>query len=103
VIKVHPSQLPLDFAEYRPEEMKRRNQEAIMHSIQAGYPMRPEEVAPPPPGVRLSRFVPLWECERCPFDTEDHTLPGSPVLYDDEKHHHYIMLICVKDLKCQSR
>lgn len=85
-----PQQLALDFPEYRPEEIKRRNQAAIDKAIREQYPMTPEERAWLPPGVRLARFMPLAECEECNFACEDHTLGCR-----------FASKICVKDLRAK--
>lgn len=61
-------------AEKHRTSAKRRNQEAILRSIKQRYPMTEQERQVLPPGVRLCRFVPPWECEKCPYGPEDHTL-----------------------------
>jgi len=86
--KTNALQLTMTFPGETPEEIKRRNQESILGSIIERYPMPQEEATWLPLGIRLARFVPLWECETCPFNTEDHTL-GS----------RFPSKVCVKDLR----
>lgn len=56
------------------------------------YPITAEEGAALPLGVRLCRFVPPWECERCPYDTQDHTIGWK-----------FQMKICLKDYYKQGK
>ena len=57
-------------------------------AIREHYPMTPEQEGGVPPGVRLARFVPLAECERCKLATEDHRLFPEKAI-----------LVCLKDVR----
>jgi len=82
-----PEQLALDFAEWRPENMKRANQDAILRAIHEHYPPTDYERRIMAQGISPDRFVHLSECEDCNFSRQDHTVGGT-----------YQTKVCLKDL-----
>ena len=57
--------------------MKRANEIAILRAHAQQYPMTDYERRVIPKGVRPARFVISWECEKCPYACEDHSLGNS--------------------------
>jgi hypothetical protein len=51
------------------------------------HPLTAEEKAALPKGVRPSRFVIQWECDKCEYGPHDHSLGWR-----------YPTLVCLKDL-----
>ncbi|GAI85975.1 unnamed protein product [marine sediment metagenome] len=54
--------------------MKRANAIAILRAHVRQHPMTDYERQVVPKGVRLARFVIDWECEKCSYACEDHSL-----------------------------
>jgi len=77
--------------------MKRANTIAILRSAVRQYPMTDYERQIVPRGVRLSRFVIGWECETCPYATEDHSLDNKFGLDTTNPRHVSVPLVCLKD------
>ena len=103
-----PEQLTLPFitemdqqaAEEREAEarrMKRANTIAILRSAVQQYPMTDYERQVVPKRVRLSRFVIGWECEVCPYATQDHSLGNKFGLDTTNPRHVSVPLVCLKD------
>ena len=103
-----PEQLVLPFipeldrqaAEAREAEArrsKRANAIAILRSTVRQYPMTDHERQVVPKGVRLSRFVIGWECEVCPYATQDHSLDNKFGLDTTNPRSVSVPLICLKD------
>lgn len=59
--------------EDKAKKARRLNHAAIEAWIHDKYPIKDQERAALPPGVRLARHVPLAECQECPLAYQDHT------------------------------
>lgn len=81
-------QLPLPGLFPSPEEMKKRNQDAILKWHKEVYPPTPQEIAALPPDAHLSRHVHFAGCEECPLYYNDHSQPLG-----------LGMLVCLKTFK----
>jgi len=77
--------------------MKRANAIAILRATVRQYPMTDYERRVIPKGVRLSRFVIGWECEVCPYATEDHSLGNKFGLDTTNPRYVSVPLVCLKD------
>lgn len=66
-------QLALDFVEFRPEELRRRNYEASLRHNLEYYPRSENEDRYVPKEVRMARHVNHLECESCKLGPTDHT------------------------------
>ncbi|MBA7547337.1 hypothetical protein ES705_39756 [subsurface metagenome] len=76
---------------------KRANAIAILRAHVQQYPMTEYERRVIPKGVRLSRFVIDWECEVCPYATQDHSLGNKFGLDTTNPRSVSVPLICLKD------
>ena len=76
---------------------KRANAIAILRSTVRQYPMTDYERQVVPKGVRLSRFVIGWECEVCPYATQDHSLDTKFGLDTTNPRYVSVPLVCLKD------
>lgn len=76
---------------------KRANAIAILRSAVRQYPMTAHERQVVPKGVRLSRFVIGWECEKCPYASEDHSLDNKFGLDTTNLRGVSVPLVCLKD------
>jgi len=77
--------------------MKRANAIAILRAHVKQYPMTDYEQRVVPKGVRLSRFVIGWECEGCPYSTEDHSLGNEFGIDRSNPRGPSVPLVCLKD------
>ncbi|GAI39514.1 unnamed protein product, partial [marine sediment metagenome] len=77
--------------------MKRANAIAILRSAVRQYPMTDHERQVVPKGVRLARFVIVWECQACPYATEDHSLGNKFGLDTTNPRAVSVPLVCLKD------
>ena len=103
-----PEQLTLPFiheidrqaAEAREVEarrMKRANTIAILRASVQQYPLTDYERGVIPKGVRPARFVISWECEVCPYATQDHSLDNKFGLDTTNPRGVSVPLVCLKD------
>ena len=76
---------------------KRANTIAILRSAVQQYPMTDYERQVVPKGVRLSRFVIGWECEVCPYATQDHSLGNKFGVDYTDRWGPSVPLVCLKD------
>jgi len=77
--------------------MKRANAIAILRSAVRQYPMTDYERQVTPKGVRPARFVISWECEVCPYATQDHSLDNKFGLDTTNPRGVSVPLVCLKD------
>lgn len=89
-MNTQPKQLSFQFEEWRPENWKRANQDAILKVMWEHYPPSDYEREVMAQGIRLCRFVHDLECESCAFRYEDHTVGWT-----------YQTKVCIKDLKAK--
>jgi len=99
-----PKQLALPFvaemdrqAEGEALRMKRANAITILRAAVRQYPMTDYERQVLPKGVRLARFVIKWECEKCPYACEDHSLGNKFGLDNTNPRGVSVPLVCLKD------
>ena len=77
--------------------MKRANAIAILRACVQQYPMTKYERNVIPKGVRLSRFVIIWECEKCPYACQDHSLDNKFGIDYTNSRGTSVPLVCLKD------
>lgn len=78
-------------------QSKRANAIATLRAHVQQYPMTEYERRVIPRGVRLSRFVINWECEACPYNTQDHSLENKFGLDTTNPRSVSVPLVCLKD------
>ena len=83
--------------EVEARRMKRANAIAILGAAVRQYPLTDYEREVIPKGVRSARFVIGWECEVCPYATEDHSLGNKFGLDTTNPRHVSVPLVCLKD------
>lgn len=76
---------------------KRANTIAILRPTVRQYPLTDYEREVIPKGVRPARFVIGWECEVCPYATEDHSLDNKFGLDTTNPSQVSVPLVCLKD------
>ncbi len=83
--------------EVEARRMKRANDIAILRASVRQYPLTDYERGVIPKGVRPARFVISWECEVCPYDTQDHSLGTKFGLDTTNPRGVSVPLVCLKD------
>ena len=83
--------------EVEARRMKRANGIAILRAHVQQYPMTDYERGVIPKGVRLSRFVIDWECQKCPYACEDHSLDNKFGIDYTNPRGPSIPCVCLKD------
>ncbi len=83
--------------EVEARRMKRANAIAILRATVQQYPLTDYERGVIPKGVRPARFVIGWECEVCPYATQDHSLDNKFGLDTTNPRHVSVPLVCLKD------
>ena len=76
---------------------KRANDIVILRSIVKQCPLTDYERRVIPRGVRPKRFVISWECDLCPYATQDHSLDNK---FGEDKTNPRgptVPLVCLKD------
>lgn len=79
------------------QRMQRANDIAILRATVQQYPLTDYERRVLPKGVRLARFVIGWECENCPYATQDHSLGNKFGLDTSNPRDISVPLVCLKD------
>ena len=79
------------------QRMKRANNIAILRASVQQYPLTDYERGVIPKGVRPARFVISWECEVCPYATQDHSLGTKFGLDTTNPRGVSVPLVCLKD------
>lgn len=77
--------------------MKRANTIAILRATVRQHPLTDYERRVIPRGVRPARFVVHWECEKCPYACEDHSLGNKFGLDYTNQWGPSIPCVCLKD------
>lgn len=78
-------------------QSKRANAIATLRSIVCQYPLTDYERRVIPKGVRPKRFVIGWECENCPYATQDHSLDNKFGIDYTNPRGPSIPCVCLKD------
>jgi len=76
---------------------KRANAIAILRTSVRQYPLTNYERGVIPKSVRPARFVIGWECEVCPYATQDHSLDNKFGLDTTNPRGVSVPLVCLKD------
>jgi len=83
--------------EVEARRMKRANDIAILRASVRQYPLTDYERGVIPKGVRPARFVIGWECDVCPYATQDHSLDNKLGLDTTNPRGVSVPLVCLKD------
>ena len=77
--------------------MKRANEIAILRAHVQQHPLTDYERRVIPRGIRPARFVIGWECEKCPYACEDHSLGNKFGIDYTNQWGPSIPCVCLKD------
>jgi len=83
--------------EAKARQMKRANDIAILKAHVQQHPMTDYERQVIPKGVRLAKFVIGWECEKCPYACDDHSLDDKFGIDYTNPWGPTIPCVCLKD------
>ncbi len=77
--------------------MKRANAIALLRAHVRQHPLTDYERGVIPKGVRPARFVISWECEKCPYACEDHSLGNKFGIDYTSQWGPSVPCVCLKD------
>jgi len=83
--------------EVEARRMKRANAIAILRATVRQHPLTDYERRVIPRGVRPARFVISWECQKCPYAGEDHSLDNKFGIDYTNPRGPSIPCVCLKD------